>query len=245
MPGDDEIKRAQAQLEAARQAHASKPTRIGSGAPVDDALAGALAETPGGFGAILRDLASSDPDVRLSARFAVADDVRRNLHRHKRKSAPTCPVRLPAEGDLLAILAKRHRFRSAEDRGVVKLFVLWRDSVYRVEHTNEATLRALFEAVITFRELKLPDFAAEVLEHLEVEFEVEYVAPDRRAWNLERRAREYETLSPALRTGEKPERIPSTAHPEDDDTALRRRRPVPPPGSKPDDFADDGDTDFP
>lgn len=248
MASGDEIERAQAQLEQRRREQAERAARkVGGTVPVGDALAGAVERerAPSGYAAILRALSSNDPEERQRARFAVAEDTRRNLHRFKRRAIPTCPVRLPSESVLLAILRKRGKKRAASDRGTVQLFVRWRDAVMRAEHTNEATLRALFEAVTTFRALELPDFTTQILEHLEVEFEIHDVPAERGAWDLAARTKDFDTLSIALRRGERSRTKKPEAHPEDDDTALRGGVEIPPPGSKPDDFDPDDDFDVP
>lgn len=236
MAGND-IAKAQRALEKNRATRAAAVARRPSPAsPVGDALAGAVpdARETRSFAAVLAQLSSPDPEQRKRARFAVADDTRRNLHRFKRKTVPSFPVRLPPESVLMDILKKRGKTRSQSDRATVWLFVKWREAVYRAEHANEGTLRALFEAVLTFREFELPDYTVEILEHLEVEFEVEDVPPERLAWRLERLTRDHSTLSVNLRRGSYEKKPKAVEHAEDDDTALRAGS-IPAPGSKPGD----------
>ncbi len=234
---EDPIAAGQAQLEAHREKLAAERSKKPPpAAPVGEALAGAVPDEGElrGYARILTQLSSADPEQRRRARFAIADDTRRNLHRFKRKPIPSFPVRLPPESVLMQILKKRGKLRGTVDRKTVFLFVKWRDAVFRDEHSNEATLRALFEAVATFREFKLPDYTIEILEHLAIEFEVERVPGERLAWELERLTRDYETLSANLRRGSYAKKTPKIEHPEDDDTALLGRT-IPAPGSKPGD----------
>ncbi len=235
---DDPIAAAQAALERDRVKYAAeKAKRPPPAKGVAEVLAGGAVPGQGelaGYARLLAQLSSGDPEQRRRARFAVAEDTRRNLHRFKRKGIPTFPVRLPPESVLMAILKKRGKTRSASDRSIVFLFVKWRDAVFRAEHSNEGTLRALFEAVMAFREFELPDYTTEILEHLEVEFEVEAVPVERMAWGLERLTRDYGTLSANLRRGAYEKKPKSVEHAEDDDTALRGGS-IPAPGSKPGD----------
>lgn len=234
---DDRIARAQAELEQRRQNAAAKRARKPPGpAKAADVLpdVGELR----GYSGLLRALTSNDAEARKRARFALADDTRRNLHRFKRTAIPSYPVRLPPESVLMGIFKVAGKKRSHTDRATIKLFVGWRRAVERAEHANAGTLRALFEAVETFRELELPDFTVQILEHLELEYEVEEVPP-REHWNLERRTRDYETLSANLRRGSYERRKPKAPHPEDDDSALRGDIEIPPPGSKPELDPDD------
>lgn len=237
MTDSDRIARAQAELEERRQQLPPKPV-----APkVGETLAGGAVPQTGefrGYAQILKQLSSKDPKVRQRARFAVSDDARRNLHRFKQRTLPSFPRRLPPESVLMGILKKRGKQRSATDKASVRLFVGWRTAVIRAEHSNEATLRALFQAVATFRELELPDYTVQILEHLEIEFEIEFV-PEPRFWQLERLTRDFKTLSVNLRRGEYVKKPKKTTHPEDDDTALQGDLTIPAPGSKP----SDGDPD--
>jgi hypothetical protein len=241
----DLIAKAQAELERNRAKAVAAAREKGLGAPpmVGAAVSGALAALPdhaeiAGYGRLLQQLTSKDPEARRRARFAVADDVRRNLHRFKKRPIPSFPVRLPPESVLMGILAKRGKQRGPSDKATVWLFVKWREAVYRAEHANEGTLRALFEAVATLREFELPDYTIEILEHLEVEFEVEDVPAERMAWPIELITRDYSILSRDLRSGERTKKRKAVTHPEDDDTALRRDAVIPLPGSSPD--PDDG-----
>ncbi|HHH29082.1 MAG TPA: hypothetical protein ENK57_12165 [Polyangiaceae bacterium] len=237
--GADMIAERQAQLERRRAELAEQRAKKPPGAAtMGDAIAGAVGRKPSGFARLLTDLQSGDPETVRRARFALADDTRRNLHRFKRRSAPSYPVRLPPESVLMQILQKRGKQRSATDKATVLVFVKWRDAVYRCEHANESTLRALFEAVRTFRALELPAFTVEILEHLELEFEVEGVPTDSRDWHLDRRTRDFSALTSNLRRGSYERRPPKRKHPEDDDTALRGDIEIPAPGSDPDDAYD-------
>ena len=252
MADEEDIARAQRELEQRRADLAAKEAEKARKRPpastVGDALAGAAKPTKGeirGYAALIAALTSRDPAVKRRARFAIAEDVRRNLHRHKRRDLPSMPVRLPPESVLLQILKKRGKARGAGDRGTVMLFVRWRDAVYKAEHANESTLRALFDAVTTFRDFELPDFAAEVLAHLEHEFDVLEVPGDPREWQLDGLTRDHRLLTPALRRGERSRRRRPVEHPEDDDSALRGDIRIPEPGTKPDDFDPDDDFDLP
>jgi len=198
-----------------------------------------------GYAKLLAQLSSGDAEERKRARFALADDCRRNLHRHKRKPIPRAPVRLPPESVVLAILKKPQKSRGVTDRTSVRLLVGWRDAVYRAEHANEATLRALFEAITTFRDLELPGYSVEILDHLEVEFEIENVPARRTEWELERLCRDYRTLSSNLRRGAYERTHRRKKHPEDDDTAIQGEVRIPAPGSMPDPDDDVGDLEFP
>lgn len=237
MTDGETLAAAQSQLEAQREKlaaeRAKKPppaTSIGS------ELAGAVPDAGElrGYAKILAQITSSDPEERRRGRFAAADDTRRNLHRFKKKAIPSFPVRLPPESVLMQILKKRGKARASGDRKTIFTFVKWREAVMRAEHSNEATLRALFEAVVTFREFELPAYAVEILEHLALEFEVEQVPDERLAWNLERMTRDTATLSVNLRRGSYEKRPPKVEHSEDDDTALRGGS-IPTPGSAPGD----------
>lgn len=248
MTDEDTLAAAQAELEANRgklaAERAKKPPPATS---VAGELAGAVPDAGElrGYAKILAQITSADPEERRRGRFAAADDTRRNLHRFKKKPIPSFPVRLPPESVLMQIMKKRGKTRGSGDRKTVFVFVKWREAVMRAEHTNEATLRALFEAVVTFRELELPAYAIEILEHLALEFEVEQVPDERLAWNLERLTRDVATLSVNLRRGSYAKKEPKIEHPEDDDTALRGGS-IPAPGSAPSDPDDEFDLpDFP
>lgn len=232
MMSDDRIAEAQALLEQRRENAATKRAQR---PPEPGTLGDALPDVKElrGYSGLLRALTSDDPDARRRARFALADDTRRNLHRLKRTAIPSYPHRLPPESVLMAILQKRGKKRSATDRPSVLLFVKWRAAVERAEHANAGMLRGLFEAVEMFRALELPAYAVEILEHLELEYEVEAV-PARDEWNFERITRDYETLSLNLRRGSYEKRRSKPKHPEDDDSALRGDVEIPAPGSSPD-----------
>jgi hypothetical protein len=226
---DDRIAVAQAQLEQRRRNVAAERARR----PPEPAKAADVlpdVKELKGYSGIVRALSSKDGKTRKRARFALADDTRRNLHRYKRTAIPSYPHRLPPESVLMTILKKK---RIAADRPTVLLFVKWRVAVERAEHVNAGTLRALFEAVESLRALDLPDYAAEILEHLELEYEVEAV-PARDDWDFERLSRDYATLSTNLRRGSYEKRRVPQSHPEDDDSALRGDVEIPAPGSSPD-----------
>lgn len=226
---DDRIARAQAELEQRRRnVAAARARRPPEPAKASDVLPDV--KELRGYNGLLRALTSKDGETRKRARFALADDTRRNLHRSKRTAIPSYPHRLPPESVLMALLKKK---RVAGDRPTMRLFARWREAVERAEHVNAGTLRALFEAVETFRELDLPDFTVEILEHLELEYEVESV-PARADWNFERLSRDYATLSSNLRRGSYEKKRAPRPHPEDDDSALRGDVEIPAPGSSPD-----------
>lgn len=228
----DTIEEAQKRLERMREAK----TALVHAAPAPvDALAGFA---PRLFSKLIRDMGSKSSDVVLGARFAIAEHVRRNLHRHKKYSIPSTPVTMPDEDELLGLLAKKRRTK--EERATISLFAVWRHAAEVNEQKNLANLRTLFETVATFRELDLPEYAGEVLAHLEHQFDVEAVPDDRCAWVMVTRkyAFDFEKLTSALRANEHEEPFYEVVHPEDDDFALRADVEIPAPGSCPDDQFD-------
>lgn len=169
---------------------------------------------------------SKDPIEVARALFAAAELERRNLHRSKRRAPPSRPLMLPDDDEeLLDLLAKPRTTK--DDRKVLNLFAAWRGAVLKAEATNTARVLSLLRAVRTYVRFELAEPLAELVRHLEDEFDVVLQGPirsDLHAQHLARVACMDMTLLPLpLRAGERiKEDEEVDTHREDDDDFIER-----------------------
>jgi hypothetical protein len=171
---------------------------------------------------VIQLLESGDTETRDRAHFAVAEEARRNLHRIKAKYVPTRPGTVPCDDDILHMALDQKKPQPNTPRArTLAMFSAWRTAVWKAEIENLASMLVAGRAVLTYRRLGCPKFAAELEQFLEDEHDVREPVPARpgelEAWAA-RGSRRMGVLSWELRNMERRPRVFTGPHPEDDDS---------------------------
>lgn len=151
----------------------------------------------------------------------LAEYVRKNPHRHKRRPLPRRPSSLDNDDVILDQLEKAKR-SDASKRGL-RMFFAWRAAVQKLEGENAATLAMLLSSVRTFDRLGIEEAAVEVETYLRDEFgwngerpkTIEDVRGQSSVWSMD-----LEVLSSDLRYGERQSAAEDEEDPEDDFTFM-------------------------
>lgn len=171
---------------------------------------------------VLAGFYSADPMEKDRAEYALAENVRRNLHRFTRVRPPSRPSFVPDDDEILD-LAEARTLRAVEKRRRAAFFVTWRDAVWAAESENAGRMAVVLDAGRAFARIGLDDEAREVATFLADEYGFHDPLPTTRGESRRfaaRRTMDLDLLPDALRSLSRPEEPVDEADPEDDDSLL-------------------------